>query len=243
MGAVYLAHDSKLGRDVALKILPATVTDDPDRVARFRREAQVTASLNHPHIAQIYDFVEADNTQFLVLELVEGEEPGQADRPRKDSGRERRSESRNRSPRPSRPPTSKGIIHRDLKPANIGFTSNRVVKVLDFGLAKAVAPRPASSLTCDTGPDSRPRLTARSDDRHGRLHEPGAGAGLPVDKRTDIWAFGCVLYEMLTGRLAFAGDGVSDIIAAILEASPPGGNPAGDSGNPCASWADVSQRT
>ena len=227
MGEVYRARDAKLGRDVAIKVLPRAFTSHPDRLARFEREARMLAALNHPNICAIYGFEQADGIRFLVLELVEGETLADELAQRRarvarhgPAACARRWRSRGRSPTPSRSPTTKGIVHRDLKPANIKITPDGIVKVLDFGLAKAVG-----------GDGSSPDLTQRAGgDRVSRARAPSSALaaymspeqarGLAVDKRTDIWAFGCVLYEMLTGRVAFAGETVSDSIAKILEREP-----------------------
>src|SRR3989442_4576874 len=194
MGEVYRARDTKLGRDVALKLLPPLFTADADRAARFEREARLLASLNHPHIGAIYGFEDAGNVPALVLELVEGDTLD--DRVR-------------RGPLPFSEALAvaqqiadaldaahrAGIIHRDLKPSNIKITPDGAVKVLDFGLAKAARPDSA-----------RPDL---SESREGAIlgtaayMSPEQARGHTVDKRADIWAFGCVLYEMLTGRLTF----------------------------------------
>jgi serine/threonine protein kinase/Tol biopolymer transport system component len=226
MGEVYQALDPRLGRHVAIKILPAAFTSHPDRLARFEREARMLASLNHPNICGIHGIEESDGVRFLILELVEGATLADTLRDvwRRDGNGRGLALDRVRAI--ARQVTDglevahgKGIIHRDLKPANIKITPGGVVKVLDFGLAKAVG-RDATS------PDlSDPLL------EDGRRREsvivgtaaymsPEQARGLPVDKRTDIWAFGCVLYEMLTGRVAFAGDTVSDSIAKILEREP-----------------------
>lgn len=211
MGEVYRARDTRLGREVALKILPPRFALDPNRLARFRREAQVLASLNHPKIAAILGFEDTGDVQALALELVEGETL--ADRIAK-------------GPLPIAQALrlaaqiaeaveaahEKGIVHRDLKPANIKVDASGSVKVLDFGLAKAAGPDGAS-----------PGLTGS---QHGMIlgtasyMSPEQARGLAVDKRTDIWAFACVLYEMLTGRLAFPGATVSDTIVKVLEREP-----------------------
>jgi eukaryotic-like serine/threonine-protein kinase len=219
MGEVYSARDTKLGRDVALKILPRLFTSDPERLARFEREARVLASLNHPHIGAIYGLEEADGVRALVLELVDGETL--ADRIA-------------RGPIPPKEALTiagqiadaldaaheKGIVHRDLKPANIKITPDGVVKVLDFGLAKAVSGDAASlDLT------QSPTVTAGGT-REGVIlgtpayMSPEQARGQTVDKRTDIWAFGCVLYEMLTGRAAFARNTMTDTLAAVVESDP-----------------------
>src|SRR5713101_5249492 len=219
MGEVYRARDTKLGRDVALKLLPPLFTAIADRVARFEREARLLASLNHPHIGAIYGFEDAGNMPALVLELVEGETLG--DRVR-------------RGPLPLSEALAvaqqiadaldaahrAGIIHRDLKPSNIKITPDGVVKVLDFGLAKVLAAE-------GSGPDlsKSPTLTADGTMVGAILGtaaymSPEQARGQPVDKRTDIWAFGCVLFEMLTGSSAFARDTATDTIAAVVGAEP-----------------------
>ena len=224
MGEVYRAHDSKLGRDVAIKILPAHFTADPERRSRFAREARLLATLNHPHIGGIYGLEETDGVTALVLELVEG--PTLADRLAR--GRLPIAEAlaiARQIAAALDAAHQKGIVHRDLKPSNIvlqsadGVTSTAVrAKVLDFGLAKAVADQPAEEA----------RLPTVTGDRTGEgkilgtpaYMSPEQARGQSVDKRTDIWAFGCVLYEMLTSRRAFAGATMSDQLAAILEREP-----------------------
>jgi serine/threonine-protein kinase len=225
MGEVYRAHDTKLGRDVAIKVLPPEFTADPDRLARFGREARVVASLNHPHIAAIHGVEESDGIRGLVLELVEGETL--ADRLAHSSGLAR---SGLRLPEALsyarqiadalEAAHEKGITHRDLKPANVTITPDGVVKLLDFGIAKVVAGD-------GPGPDLMHAETATLSATQAGLivgtagyMSPEQARGKPVDKRTDIWAFGCVLYEMLTGKTAFRGDTLSDTIAAILDRDP-----------------------
>jgi Tol biopolymer transport system component len=210
MGEVYQARDGRLGRDVALKVLPSPFALDPDRLARFRREAHVLASLNHPNIATIHGVEEAHGVQALVLELVEG--TTLADR--LAGGSIRLNEATPIAIQIARAVEAaheKGIVHRDLKPANITVTPAGLVKVLDFGLAKPASPQAAPSLT-----DSHTGLLLGT----ASYMSPEQARGMPVDTRGDIWAFGCVLYEMLTGRLAFPGDTVADTIAGILEREP-----------------------
>ena len=226
MGEVYLSHDAKLGRDVAIKILPPAFTSHPDRLARFEREARMLAALNHPNICAIYGFEEADGVRFLILELVEGVTLAQklahaATVREKGAGlplgqalgfARQIAEALEAA-------HDKGIIHRDLKPANIKITPDGTVKVLDFGLAKTVG---------GDGPSSDLSSVPLQDGvrREGPIigtaayMSPEQARGMPVDKRTDIWAFGCVLYEMLTGRVTFPGDTISDSIAKILEREP-----------------------
>ena len=219
MGEVYRARDTKLGRDVALKVLLPSITADADRVARFEREARLLASLNHPHIGAIYGFEDSGNAPALVLELVEGDTLD--DRVR-------------RGPLPLSEALAvahqiadaldaahgAGIIHRDLKPSNIKITPDGVVKVLDFGLAKALEAE-------GSAPDlsKSPTMTGRGTiggvilGTAGYM-SPEQARGQRVDKRTDIWAFGCVLFEMLTGSSPFVRETVTDTLAAVVGAEP-----------------------
>jgi Tol biopolymer transport system component len=217
MGEVYRAHDSKLGRDVALKLLPTAFAGDPDRVARLRREAQVLASLSHANIAAIYGLEESGGVPVLVLELVEG--PTLADRiaagrlPLDDSYGIARQVAEGLEAAHER-----GIVHRDLKPANIKLRPDGSVKVLDFGLAKAI-----ESSQREAGP---PPVTSLAMTRNGAVlgttpyMSPEQSRGLAVDRKTDIWAWACVLFEMLSGRPAFAGSDTTDVTAAILRGEP-----------------------
>jgi Tol biopolymer transport system component len=223
MGEVYRARDTRLKRDVALKILPEAFSTDPDRVARFQREAEVLATLNHPKIAAVYGLEESGGITAIVLELVEGETL---------AGRLTRLQGH---PLPLdealliarqisealEAAHEKGIVHRDLKPANVKITPDGHVKVLDFGLAKILeTERSASSLTMS------PTLSVHATNAGVILGtaaymSPEQARGRPTDRRTDIWSFGCVLFEMLTGRQAFeSGETVSDAIAAILKEDP-----------------------
>jgi Tol biopolymer transport system component len=218
MGEVYRATDSRLKRDVAIKVLPPAFAADRERVARFEREAQLLAQLHHPHIASIFGLEESDGTLALVMELVEGEDLAALIE---------------RGPLPVEDVVAiarqiaaaleaahdKEIIHRDLKPANIKITADGVVKVLDFGLAKDVTPLSARDLS------RSPTVTM---DRTGAgvilgtaaYMSPEQARGLVVDKRTDIWAFGCVLFEMLAGRPAFDGRTGTDVLVSVLERAP-----------------------
>src|SRR6266849_4741744 len=219
MGEVYRARDTKLGRDVALKLLPPLFTADADRVARFEREARLLASLNHPHIGAIYGFEDAGNVSALVLELVEGDTL--ADRVRRGplpllealAVAQQIADALDAAHRA-------GIIHRDLKPSNIKITSDGVVKVLDFGLAKALAAEGSGSDLSKS-----PTMTAGGTIvgvilGTAAYMSPEQARGQPVDKRTDIWAFGCVLFEMLTGSSAFVRETATDTIAAVVGAEP-----------------------
>jgi Tol biopolymer transport system component len=222
MGEVYRAKDTKLGRDVALKILPASFTNDPERVARFRREAQVLASLNHPHIGQIYGLEEANDTQFLVLELVDGESLDK----RIARGPIPVDEALGIAKQIAEALEAaheKGIIHRDLKPANIALTTDGSVKVLDFGLAKAVEATASTSNLSMSPTITTPAMMTGVGVILGTAAymSPEQAKGRPADKRSDIWAFGCVLYEMLAGRPPFeVGDTVTDTIAGIIKTEP-----------------------
>jgi Tol biopolymer transport system component len=212
MGDVYRARDVTLGREVAIKILPEVFTADAGRRARFEREARVLAALNHPYIGAIYGFEQRDGIHGLVLELVTGEtlaerlRAGPLPVPEAVRVAQQIAEALDAA-------HEKGIVHRDLKPSNIMITPEGVVKVLDFGLARAETPE-----SIDAG---------RDDTRDGLIlgtaayMSPEQARGRRADKRTDVWAFGCVLWAMLTGRAPFAGDTVSDTIAAILERQPP----------------------
>jgi serine/threonine protein kinase len=226
MGEVYKGYDAKLGRNVAIKILPPAFTSHPDRLARFEREARMLASLNHPNICGIYGIEESNGMRFLILELVEGATLAYTLAQASKLHGTGMGLPLDQMRPIARQITAalevahdKGIIHRDLKPANIKITPDGVVKILDFGLAKIVGGEAAS-------PDLSNAPLEGGVRREGAIigtaayMSPEQARGLPVDKRTDIWAFGCVLYEMLTGRVAFAGDTVSDSIAKILEREP-----------------------
>ena len=220
MGEVYRARDRKLGRDVALKVLPASFAENPERLARFEHEAKLLASLNHPHIATLYDLEDEDGVRFLTMELVDGETLAE---------------------RIARGPIAfseavalfvqiaegleaahkKGVVHRDLKPANIKITSEGVVKILDFGLAKALQ---SEEIDRQAHASESPTMTKGT--ALGVIlgtapyMSPEQARGKPIDKRTDVWSFGCCLYEALTGSPAFGGETVSDTIAKLLEREP-----------------------
>ncbi|MGH9141278.1 MAG: protein kinase domain-containing protein [Vicinamibacterales bacterium] len=221
MGQVYRARDTRLHRDVALKILPDAVAGDPDRLARFTREAQTLASLNHPNIAHIHGFEESGGVRALVMELVEGEDLSQRI-------------ARGAIPISEALPTAKqiaealeaaheqGIIHRDLKPANIKVREDGTVKVLDFGLAKALEPTSAAS----SNVSQSPTITTPAMTQAGMIlgtaayMSPEQAKGRAADRRSDVWAFGVVLYEMLTGQRAFKGEDVPETLAFILTRQP-----------------------
>jgi eukaryotic-like serine/threonine-protein kinase len=221
MGEVYRARDVKLGREVALKILPASFTTDPDRVARFRREAQVLASLNHPHVGAIYGLDDADGTQFLVLELVEGESLDKRIARGPIPVDEALAIAR-QTAEALEAAHEKGIVHRDLKPANIALTRDGSVKVLDFGLAKATEPTGASLDVTNSPTITTPAMMSGVGMILGTAAymSPEQAKGRPADKRSDVWAFGCVLFEMLSGRRAFDGEDVADTLAAVLRGEP-----------------------
>jgi serine/threonine protein kinase len=217
MGVVFRAHDTKLRRDVALKLLPDHFADNPERLARFEREAQVLASLNHPNIGQIYGLEESTGQRCIVMELVEGETLQEILR---------------RGPIPFDEALGlakqiaealevaheKGIIHRDLKPANIKVTPDGQIKVLDFGLAKALDERPDGRVS-----DSPTLMSASMPGvilGTAAYMAPEQAKGRTLDRRTDIFAFGCVLYEMLTGRRAFEGEDVTEILGRVVTAEP-----------------------
>ena len=219
MGEVYRARDTRLDRDVAFKVVPDRFLSIPGRLERFELEARVLATLNHPHIGAIYGLEEADGVRGLVLELVEGTTLAERLAASPLSIQEALAIARQIADA-LEAAHEKGIIHRDLKPANVKITSEGTVKVLDFGLAKVFA-------TEESGNDvSQTPATATVQTREGVIAgttaymSPEQARGKTVDKRTDIWAFGCVLYEMLTARPAFAGDTASDTIVAILDREP-----------------------
>jgi eukaryotic-like serine/threonine-protein kinase len=239
MGEVYRARDTRLGRDVALKVLPEAFARDAERMARFRREAQVLASLNHPNIAAIYGFEDSGGAHALVMELVEG--PTLAERIGRPNGSSvstamksfrTRAVAKGALALDEALPIAKqmcealeyaherGIVHRDLKPANVKVTTDDAVKVLDFGLAKAIE-GDASSMDMANSPTlSRMATQAGIILGTAAYMSPEQAKGKAVDRRADIWAFGCVLYEMLTGKMAFHGETVSDTLAAVIRDEP-----------------------
>ncbi len=221
MGEVFRARDTRLGRDVAIKALPPGFAQDPERLARFEREAKLLASLSHPNIAGIHGLEEVDGQRYLVLEFVEGEtlaaRLARGPLPLHDAfevgqqiaaGVEAAHES--------------GVVHRDLKPGNVMITPSGAVKVLDFGLARTGATEGAGS---DPNLSASPTMTFMGTQAGVILGtaaymSPEQARGRMVDRRTDIWSFGCVLFECLTGKQAFEGETVSDVVARILEREP-----------------------
>jgi Tol biopolymer transport system component/tRNA A-37 threonylcarbamoyl transferase component Bud32 len=220
MGEVYRARDTKLNRHVAIKVLLPAVANDPDRLARFSREAQLLAALNHPHIAQIHGLEDAGDLHALVMELVEG--PTLADRiARGPIPIDEALSMATQIAEALEAAHEQGIIHRDLKPANIKVREDGMVKVLDFGLAKALDAIGAAAEDAMTSPGPGLRATEAGVILGTAAYmSPEQARGRPVDRRTDIWAFGCVLYESLTGRPAFAGKTMSDLLAAVLTTEP-----------------------
>jgi serine/threonine-protein kinase len=221
MGEVYRAHDPTLARDVALKVLPDAFALNPERLSRFEREAQVLASLNHPHIAAIYGVQETHGTRALVLELVEG--PTLADRlVHGPLALDETLAISQQIAEALEAAHGQGIIHRDLKPSNIKIRPDGTVKVLDFGLAKAFD----SPVSAAPGSSQSPTLISPAATRVGLIMgtasymSPEQARGRTVDKRADVWAFGCVLYEMLVGERPFPGDDVSETIARVIEREP-----------------------
>jgi serine/threonine protein kinase/dipeptidyl aminopeptidase/acylaminoacyl peptidase len=219
MGEVYRARDTRLSRDVAIKVLPEAFAADPERLARFQREAQVLASLSHPNIGVIHGIHESGGARFLVLELIEGE--ALAERLKRGPiPLEDAVELLKQIAAALEAAHEKGILHRDLKPANIQITPDGVVKVLDFGLAKMMQTETepqdiSNSPTLSVGQTAGGMILGTA-----AYMSPEQARGRTVDKRTDVWAFGCVAYEMLTGRQAFAGETVTDIIASVMKAEP-----------------------
>ena len=221
MGEVYRARDTRLGRDVAIKALPPAFVADPARLSRFRREAQTLASLNHPNIAAIYGLEESDGAPHLVLELVEGETLAA----RLARGALPENEALALGIQIAgaiEAAHERGVVHRDLKPANVMINPAGTAKVLDFGIAKS-DPGPASGASLHDSPTSpeHPEATAEGVILGTAAYmSPEQARGKPVDRRSDVWSFGCVLYECFTGRPAFDGETVSDLIARILEREP-----------------------
>jgi len=219
MGEVYRARDKRLEREVAIKVLPPHFADDEERLRRFQREAKTLASLNHPNVAQVFGIDQVEDTCFIAMELVEGEDLA---------------ERLHRGPLPIdetievcrqiaeglEAAHEKGVVHRDLKPANVRITPEGVVKVLDFGLAKPTGPAASAESSTRVRPDSFLATTEGVVLGTPTYMSPEQARGRPVDRRTDVWAFGCVLFECLAGARAFGGASMTDTLAAIVEREP-----------------------
>ncbi|MBX7183926.1 MAG: protein kinase [Vicinamibacteria bacterium] len=222
MGEVFRARDTRLGRDVAIKVLPAALAQDEERVARFRREAQVLAALNHPNIAAIYGLEESEGLVGLVMELVPGEDLAE----RAKRGRIPLDEATaiaRQIAEALEEAHEKGIVHRDLKPANVKVTPEGKVKVLDFGLAKALGGDAASDGASDVS--NSPTLSRHATEAGlilgtAAYMSPEQARGKAVDKRADIWSFGVVMFEMFSGKRLFTGETVTDVLAAVLTRDP-----------------------
>ena len=261
MGEVWRATDTKLHRDVAIKVLPAEVAGDAARLARFQREAQLLASLNHPNIAAIHGLEEADGKPFLVLELVPGEDLAERLK-RGPLPVDEAIEVARQVAEALEEAHERGVVHRDLKPANVKLTPDGKVKVLDFGLAKAWGGEPASGSAPDL---SQSPTLAHTGTAAGMIlgtaayMSPEQARGKTVDKRADVWAFGALLHELLAGRPLFTGETVSDVLAAVLTREPdwaalPAATPAsvagccgaawsGTRGGACATWVRHASRS
>src|SRR5262245_50779370 len=215
MGEVWRARDTRLGREVAIKVLPEHFAGDADRLKRFEREARSIAALNHPNVAQIHGVDQVGDTCFLVLELVPGESLEQRLKHGALSVAEALDVGRQIA-EGLEAAHEAGVIHRDLKPANVVLAPDGQVKVLDFGLAKpARESREAATSTDSVLSTEAGRLLGTP-----TYMAPEQARGKSIDKRVDVWAFGCVLYECLTGRRAFAGETLTDVLAAVLEREP-----------------------
>ena len=218
MGEVYRARDRKLDRDVAIKVLPPSVAADPDTLARFEREAKAVAALSHPNILSIFDFGTQDGTSYAVTELLEGESL----RGKLDTSPISQKQAVDYALQLARGLSAaheKGVVHRDLKPENLFVTRDGHVKILDFGLAKkveAVSAGDETSAPTDPGHTEPGRVMGTL-----AYMSPEQVRGLPVDHRSDIFSFGTILYELLTGRKAFKKDAASDTMAAIMRDDPP----------------------
>ena len=222
MGEVYRARDTKLSREVAIKVLPDALKEDAPRLARFKREATLLAALNHPHIASIYGLEESDEKPFLVLELAPGEDLS-ARIKRGPIPVDEALEIARQIAQALEAAHEKGIVHRDLKPGNVRVTSDGEVMVLDFGLAKAYS---GDSSTDEDGDGSQSPTVSAQATRAGVIlgtaayMSPEQAKGKRIDKRADIWAFGVVLFEMLTGRRMFTGETASDVLASVIKDEP-----------------------
>ncbi|MDH3786740.1 MAG: serine/threonine protein kinase, partial [Acidobacteriota bacterium] len=222
MGQVWKATDPDLGRDVAIKLLPEAFAADAERLARFEREARLLATLDHPNIASIYGLHDAEGARFLAMELVVGEDLSQrlarGPLPMDDA-----LETAAQICQALEAANDAGVVHRDLKPANVMLTADGKVKVLDFGLAKALIGDPASGSSASMS--MSPTMTSAGTQAGMILGtaaymSPEQARGKPVDRRADIWALGCVTYEMLCGKAPFSGETITDTLAAVVRAEP-----------------------
>ena len=236
MGEVYRARDAKLGRDVALKILPAALAHDGQSLARLEREARTLAALNHPNIAAIYGLEEAEGLRALVMELVEGETlaehiQGATGRGAKCLSAEEALPIAKQIAEALEYAHERGVIHRDLKPANVKITPEGTVKVLDFGLAKVLSDQDSAAPVTAANSPTLSVLATQAGIILGTAAymAPEQAKGKQVDRRADIWAFGCVLFEMLSGKKPFDGETISDLLAAVIRGEP--------------EWTDLPERT
>jgi serine/threonine protein kinase/Tol biopolymer transport system component len=220
MGEVYQAHDTKLGRDVAIKVLPEAFAHDPERLSRFQREAKMLAALNHPNIATIYGLEQSGSTSYLVMELVSGETLQDRVKRERAVPIEEALAISKQIAEALEAAHEKGIIHRDLKPANVKVTPEGKVKVLDFGLAKAFSGDTSMEDMSNSPTWSRAATMQGVILGTAAYMSPEQARGKAVDKRTDIWAFGCVLYELLTAKQAFNGEDITEILAAVVKTEP-----------------------
>ena len=216
MGEVYRATDTKLAREIALKVLPAAMANDPDRLARFQREARAVAALNHPNVVTVFSVEESDNVHFITMELIEGQP---LDRLIAANGlpSDRIIEIAGAVAEALSAAHEKGIVHRDLKPANVMVTNEGRVKVLDFGLAKDVGSETANGATMASAGYTQAGMVMGTP----AYMSPEQVSGRPLDHRSDIFSFGVMLHEMATGRRPFEGNSSAELISSILRDSPP----------------------
>jgi eukaryotic-like serine/threonine-protein kinase len=219
MGEVYLARDTRLGRAVAVKVLPEVLAADPERIARFEREAKVLASLNHPNIAALHGLEEFEGRHFLVMELVEGETLAEQIA-RGPLAVDEALKIVHQIVEALEAAHEKGVVHRDLKPANVKMTREGKVKVLDFGLAKAMENAPGNAHLSQSPTLSLAATNAGVILGTAAYMSPEQAKGASVDPRSDIFSFGCLFYEMLTGRQPFQGDSLAEVLADVLAREP-----------------------
>ena len=220
MGEVYRARDRKLGRDVAIKALPSALASDPDRLTRLEQEARILARLNHPHIGTIYGLEESGDASYLILELIDGETLDERLARTGPIALEEALRIASQIADALEAASAKGITHRDIKPSNIKVTSESRVKVLDFGIARSVAPTEIQDEVSTRSAVTAPLPASGGIAGTPPYMSPEQIRGQVTDQRTDVWAFGCVVYELLSGRRAFRGPTVPDLLAAILQSEP-----------------------